>query len=120
MSDKSVLIINRSPPYGSCKPREALDIALTCSIFELPVSLLFLDDGVLQLIGNQQPEAIGQKNLQSVMASFPMYDIDKLYVSSSALRMHSLQLEDLSLPVQLINDETITELLNRHSTVLTF
>ncbi|MGH1461296.1 MAG: DsrE family protein, partial [Neptuniibacter sp.] len=77
MSTKSVLIINRTPPYGSSSPREALDVALTCSIFEQPVSLLFLGAGLFQLLNNQHTESIDQKNLESIMSSLPMYDIDQ-------------------------------------------
>lgn len=120
MSKKSVLILNRTGPYGSTKPREALDVALTCSIFEMPVSLLFLDDGVLQLLKNQNPEALRQKNLESILSSLPMYDIEKLYVSEEALMIHALAEENLSLPVTVINSEQMADLINNHDTVLTF
>ncbi len=120
MSKKSVLILNRTSPYGSSKPREALDIALTCSIFEMPVSLLFLDDGVLQLVKNQKPEALGQKNLESILSSLPMYDIENLYVSEEALLIHALTEEDLSLPVAVLNSDQIADQINNHNTVLTF
>ena len=47
MSDKkSVLILNQHAPYGTSNARDALDVALTCSIFEMPVSLAFLGDGL--------------------------------------------------------------------------
>lgn len=120
MSTKSVLIINRSGPYGNSKPRESLDIALTCSIFEMPVSLVFLDDAVLQLRKNQQPDQLNQKNLESMLASLPMYDIDKVYASSEALNTYGIELSDMSLPVEAINSTDLSELINNHDTVLTF
>ncbi len=119
-SRKSVLIINRTPPYGSCNARESLDIALTCSIFEMQVSILFLDDGIFQLLSGQQPEQIGYKNLQSLMASLPMYDIENIYVGKGALERHGLILEDLSVKATIADDTDITALINSHDTVLTF
>jgi len=121
MSDKkSVLIINRTAPYGSSNAREALDVALTCSIFEMPVSLLFTDDGVYQLINDQNPGAIAQKNLQALLSSLPMYDIDQIYISETSANDKGLDLSDLSLPAQVVNSTEIAKLIQSHDTVLTF
>ena len=45
---KSLLIITRRPP-AHLAAREALDLALAAAAFGVPVGLLFMDDGVLQL-----------------------------------------------------------------------
>ena len=120
MSTNSVLIINRTPPYGSSSPREALDVALTCSIFEQPVSILFLGAGIFQLLNNQNTESIGQKNLESIISSLPMYDIDQLYTTMGSLQTYNLTVKDLCLPVQIIEDADVSALINDHETVLTF
>ena len=46
---KSMLLISRQAPWSGPGAREALDIALAGGAFDLPLALLFLDDGVLQL-----------------------------------------------------------------------
>ena len=56
-SEKSFLIINRKAPYGSSAARDALDVALTVSVFEQPLKLLFMDDAVLQLLPEHNAEA---------------------------------------------------------------
>lgn len=117
---KSVLIINRTPPYGSSYARESLDIALTCSIFEMPVSLLFLSDGIFQLVKGQDPSGIEQKNLQSVLSSLPMYDIENIYVEQEALNSWALTTEELCLDSTVINNDEIQSLIASHDTVLTF
>ncbi|MEG2499197.1 heavy metal translocating P-type ATPase, partial [Brevundimonas sp.] len=43
--------------------REALDIVLAGGAFDLPIGLLFLDDGVLQLAAGQNARAVQQKDL---------------------------------------------------------
>ncbi len=117
---KSVLIVNRKPPYGSSSPREALDVALTCGIFEQPVSLLFLDDSIFQLLKEQQPGDISQKNLSANLSALPMYDIDQLFVCAKSLADHGLTCDDLILPVSLLQPSEIAPLFAKHDVVLTF
>ncbi|WP_027856081.1 sulfurtransferase complex subunit TusC [Marinobacterium jannaschii] len=117
---KSVLIVNRKAPYGSSAPREALDVALTCGVFEQPVSLLFLGDAVFQLLKAQQPDAIGQKNLASNLSALPMYDIDQLFVCAESLANNGLDPDDLILPVTLLEKDSVAPLFANHDVVLTF
>ncbi|WP_286238579.1 sulfurtransferase complex subunit TusC [Neptuniibacter halophilus] len=118
--NKSVLIINRSAPYGSSAARESLDVALTCSIFEMPVSLLFLSDGIFQLLQGQSPEALEQKKLEAMLSALPMYDIDQILVCREDFEQHGLSEAQLCLPVQLIDADQIASLIQKHDTVLTF
>ena len=61
---KSMLLISRQAPWSGPSAREALDIALAGGAFDLPLALLFLDDGVLQLCPTQQPALLQQKDLR--------------------------------------------------------
>ncbi|WP_432695224.1 sulfurtransferase complex subunit TusC [Marinobacterium sp. YM272] len=120
MSETSILIIVRSAPYGSSAAKDALDAALTCSVFETPVTLLFLDDGVYELLKGQQPDEIGQKNLNSLQQSLPLYDIERLCVSRRALTERGLTPEQLILPVESVNAKAVSALLSQHTHVLSF
>lgn len=117
---RSVLIHNQRAPYGSASAREALDVALTCSIFEMPVSLLFSGDGVYQLLKGQNGNAIEHKTLEAMLSALPMYDVDKIFVTSEDLQNFKLSTDDLVLPVKVIENSQLPELLKQHSTVLTF
>jgi len=117
---KSFLIINRKPPYGTSAARDALDVALTTSVFEQPLSLLYTDDGVFQLLPNHNPEAISQKNLSANLAMLEMYDIDQLYVSQRALSERGIDPQAIQLKVTLLNDEQIADLIRSHDHVLSF
>lgn len=121
MSDKkSVLILNQHAPYGTSNARDALDVALTCSIFEMPVSMAFLGDGLFQLIKSHNPEQTGHKNLESMLSALPMYDIDQIFVCTEDLEANALSESDLALPVQVVAQTELSDLLNNHDTVLTF
>ncbi|MBV1789911.1 sulfurtransferase complex subunit TusC [Marinobacterium sp. D7] len=118
MSTEGILVMTRSAPYGSSAARDALDVALTCSVFEQPVTLLFLDDGVFQLLKGQSPSVIGQKNLNAVQQSLPLYDIKRLCVSTSSLEQRGLRQDELILPVELVDDAALPALLAQHRHVL--
>ena len=120
MNKKRVLIINRKPPYGTANAREALDVALTCAIFEMPVSMLFLGDGLYQLLKNQSPELIKQKKHEAMISSLPMYDIDQLYVTENDLQARGLTSDDLTLPVAVLADSDLPELIAKQDRVMTF
>lgn len=120
MSKKSVLIISGQAPYGSAKPREALDVALTCSIFEMPVRLLFLGDGIYQLLKEQQAEAVEQKSLEAMLSALPMYDIEELYVTADELNSRGLSADQLALPVNVLDSNALSELMRHTDTTLTF
>lgn len=117
-SVKRFLLISKCPPYGSSVARDLIDIALTCSVFEQPVSLLFLGDGVLQLLPNQNPIQIGQKNLNSLQSSLALYDIESIYVDALALTFHGLTLDDLHLNAVLVKEDSLKALIREHDVVL--
>ncbi len=50
---KKLLFISRHAPYGSSLARDALDAVLASSAYDQQLSLLFMDDGVFQLLKNQ-------------------------------------------------------------------
>ncbi|SEF92582.1 sulfurtransferase complex subunit TusC [Marinobacterium lutimaris] len=120
MSVDSILILVRSAPYGSSAARDALDAALTCSVFEAPVTLLFMDDAVYQLLKGQSPAGIGQKNLNAIQQSLPLYDIDRLCVAQSAMAQRGLSEDQLALPVESVDAAQIAELMAEHTHVLSF
>jgi tRNA 2-thiouridine synthesizing protein C len=117
---KRVLIINQSPPYSTSKARESLDVALTCSIFEMPVSLAFIGDGVLQLLKGQDPSCLNMKKHEAMLTALPMYDIENIFVTQSALNSNGLSIEDLAISVKVIADKGLSDLIQQHDAVLTF
>ncbi|SEQ74986.1 tRNA 2-thiouridine synthesizing protein C [Amphritea atlantica] len=117
---KSFLIINRKAPYGSSAARDALDVALTISVFEQPLSLLFMGDGVLQLLPEHNASEIGQKNLSANLAMLEMYDIDRLYVCRQALEQRGICPADIRLNITLLDQNGITALIKQQDQVLSF
>ncbi|QBF26226.1 sulfurtransferase complex subunit TusC [Pseudomonas tructae] len=116
---KSLLIISRQAPWAGPSAREALDIALAGGAFDLPLAMLFLDDGVFQLAPSQQPAQVQQKNLAANLQALPMFGVEELFAASSSLHERGLAADTLSLPVQVLDDAALSALIDRFDQVVT-
>ncbi|MDR7024265.1 sulfurtransferase complex subunit TusC [Pseudomonas peli] len=116
---KSLLIICRQAPWSGPGAREALDIALAGGAFDLPIGLLFLDDGVFQLSSAQQPATLQQKDLSANLQALPMFGVEALYVSQRSLAERGLQDQPSSLDVERLDDSSISALIDRYDQVIT-
>jgi tRNA 2-thiouridine synthesizing protein C len=81
---KSLLIISRQAPWSGPGAREALDIVLAGGAFDLPIGLLFLDDGVFQLAAKQDAKALQQKDLSANLQALPMFGVEELFVCADS------------------------------------
>ena len=116
---KSLLLICRHAPWSGPTAREALDVALAGGAFDLPIALLFLDDGVFQLQGCQQAAAVEQKDLSANLQALPLFGVDALYVARADLALRGLDAAPLGLPATPLEDGELAALLNRHDLVIT-
>lgn len=121
MSDtKSFLIVNRRSPYQTHASKEAVDVALTCAVFNQPTRVLFMDDGVYQLVKQQDPSDIDQKNNAATFPMLEMYDVKSVYVEEVSLVERGLSEQDLMIPVEVISSAQVSELLESQQVVLGF
>ena len=63
MNAKRILFLLRSPPYAGPATYESLESLLVAAVFDQLVSVLFIDDGVYQLVRAQNPAAIGVRSV---------------------------------------------------------
>lgn len=114
MSDttgKRALVIIRHSPYGSSLGRAALDTALAMAAFEQPVDILFMGDGVAQLLPEQDSNAIGVKNIGKLLGSLPLYGIDFAYADSSSLQRFGLDPAKAPVPLKVLDGPAINALM---------
>jgi tRNA 2-thiouridine synthesizing protein C len=109
--NKSLLVVLRHSPYGSSLARAAVDTALAAAAFEQPVKLLFMGDGVLQLLPEQDSQGIGVKNIGRLLSSLPLYDIESVYVDAEAATRYAIELESTPVPAQLLDGAGMHQLL---------
>lgn len=116
---KSLLIVSRQAPWSGPCAREALDIALAGGAFDLPLGMLFLDDGIFQLAPAQQPATVQQKDLGANLQALPMFGVESLYASARSLQERGMQDAPLALPVEVLDDGGLTALFDRYDQVIT-
>ena len=114
---KKLLFIARSPPYGADRARALLDMALAASVFEQDIELLFLGDGVYQLLRGQDGGRIGGKTLGNIMQALELYGIDKPLLEAAALAQRSLRAEDLVIPAEALDAPAIRNLIAQSDVV---
>ncbi len=120
MTDKSLLLVFRHPPYGNGRARAGLDIALATAAFDQPVSLLFMDDGIWQLLPDQDPAAIGAKSTEKALASLPLYDIDSFHVDQHSLDARGLQAAELAGNIEPVPGDQLAAFMSGFDQVLLF
>jgi tRNA 2-thiouridine synthesizing protein C len=95
MASKKFLYVNRKAPHGSIYAQESLEVVLIGAAFEQDVTLAFIDDGVYQLMQNQDTSGIGTKNFAPTFRALGDYDVSQIYVERESLELRGLSKEDL-------------------------
>jgi tRNA 2-thiouridine synthesizing protein C len=117
---KEFMFVNRKAPYGTIYALESLEVVLITATFDQDVSLVFMDDGVYELAKGQQTKGIGIKNFSPSYRALEGYDIEKLYVDQASLDQRGLTEADLLVPVEVLNDQQMGELMAQQDVVLSF
>jgi len=92
---KKFMYVNRKAPYGTIYAWEALEVVLIGAAFEQDVSLAFVDDGVYQLIEDQDTSGLEMKNFSPTYSALGDYDVKKIYVEKESLEERGLSIDDL-------------------------
>lgn len=113
---KSLLVISRQAPWSGPSAREALDIVLAGGAFDLPIGLLFMDDGVFQLAPHQDAKAVQQKDLSANLQALGLFGIDDVFACSHSLAERGIT---AATTAEVLGDEDISRLIDRYDQVIT-
>jgi len=92
---KKFLYLNRKAPYGTIYAWESLEVVLIGAAFDQEVSVMFLDDGVYELVKGQNTTAIGMKNFSPTYRTLGDYEVKNIYVDRDSLEARGLSADDL-------------------------
>lgn len=115
---KSISFIFNKAPYGDQSGRELLDICLMCSAFEMPISVIFKDEGVLQLLDNQEPDVLSMKNHAKTFKALELYGVEKLLICKQSLEQQNIQPNQLMDIATLVDSENITQTIEESEFVI--
>ncbi len=117
---KKFMFVNRKAPYGTIYALESLEVVLITATFDQDVSLVFIDDGVYELVKGQQTKDIGIKNFSPSYRALDGYDVEKLYVDRHSLEQRGLSEKDLLVPVEVLDAQAMGSLMAQQDVILSF
>ena len=117
---KKFMYVNRKAPHGTVYALESLEVVLIGAAFEQDVSLVFMDDGVFEILKGQDASAIETKNFSNTYKALEMYDVEKLYVAKDSLEERGLTEDDLIVDVEVKTAAEIAALMEEQDVLLSF
>src|SRR4030066_831545 len=114
---KKFLYGNPKAPYGTIYALESLEVVLISAAFDQDVSLIFMDDGVYQIVKGQHTKAIDVKNFSPTYRALEGYDIEKLYVEKESLDQRGLTEADLLVDVQVMSSAETAKIMAEQGVV---
>ena len=119
MGDK-VAVLMRKAPYGSIYIAEGLRTIMGVAVFEMDISVVFVDDGVFALVKGQNPQALDMKPLGDAFPALTDMGASKFYAHDESLAARGLTPADLVLPVQVVTGAQVAQILEDAGKVLPF
>lgn len=116
---KKLLFVQSRAPHGSLFGQEGLDAILMGSAFA-QCSVLLLEDGVYQLVSDQDSRELGTKDYSVTYGALADYGVNDLFCSAVDLERRGLAAADLTVPVTVLDDAAIADLLQQHDVVFSF
>lgn len=117
---KKFLYVNRKAPYGTVYALESLEVVLIGAAFEQDVSVVFMDDGVFEIVKGQDTAGIEMKNFSPTYRALEMYDVEKLYVTKESLDARGLTEDDLLVDVTVMSAAELADLMEEQDVILSF
>jgi len=114
------MIVNHHPPHGTLHAWESLELALTAAAFDQEITIVFMGDGVCQLLTGQDPGQIGIRNFAPAFRTFEDYGVRHVCVEKDALARYGLDPVDLLINVDLVDTATLTGMMLEQDIILHF
>jgi tRNA 2-thiouridine synthesizing protein C len=116
----TVAIVMRKAPYGSVYTAEGFRTIMGIAVFEMDISVVFIDDGVYALLRDQDPSKLDMKPLGDGFPMLAEFDVKKFYVHNESLAERGLEPGDLVLDVEVVSGAEIARILETSGKVLPF
>lgn len=123
MKNYKLGILFTQPPFGTATSREGLDALLAASAFceEDEILICFINDGVFNLVHNQQSELILQKNHTATFKLIELYELSECFICEDSLKNRDLDPDKLIISeLSAIPQSAIFDKLKQAEKVLTF
>ncbi len=93
---------------------------LAASAYCEDIRVIFLGDGVYQLLKDQETQQILSKDYAPSFKLMELYDIESIYICECSMKERGLVLSDLLIDGQLLDSAALSNQLHDADKVLTF
>lgn len=117
---KRILLVVKSPPYGSVLATECFRIATAMIAMDVLPQILFIDDGVYCLPKEQNPEQAGLRSFHERLKT--LADLIGLHVAEHSLHRRNLKKTDLdeNYNLKTVSIREVTNLFLENETMMIF
>ena len=117
---KKICIISSHSPYGTTHVRDGIETLLVSASYDLAASLLVLGEGVLQLIDQQNPDVLPQKNCAAMLQAAELYGVEAIYACQEDLDQYGLTEADLQPRPTIVVRNEVPAMLQTFDHILNF
>lgn len=110
----SVLYLVRS--YPGILANETIDMVLVSGVFAQPTTVIFMDDGVFQLLEGK--DTINRKDTAKKWSALPTYEVENIFVHESSVRERNLETAELPNFVNLATDIEVKHMIRKADCVV--
>ena len=115
---KSVLIRMSKSPLNGLISGEQLETAMVAATFEQEVSILFIGDGVFNLLPDQATQEVKGYNIAKMLLALPTFEVNNLFVCERSLEHRQIGVSNLSKNAKVISFEEQRRLIETADVVL--
>lgn len=83
---KKVMVTVRKAPHGSIYVQEAIEVMFIFAAYDMDLSVVFLDDGVLALQTGQDTKDLGIKGFMASLGALVDWEVTKVYADRQSLK----------------------------------
>lgn len=83
---KKVMVTVRRAPHGSIYVQESVEVMFIFATYDMDLSVVFLDDGVLALQKGQDTKGLGIKGFMASLGALVDWEVTNVYVDRQSLK----------------------------------
>ena len=87
---KKVMVTVRKAPHGSIYVQEGIEVMFIFATYDMDLSVVFLDDGVLALQPGQDTKGLGIKGFMASLGALVDWEVTNVYVDRQSLKERNI------------------------------
>ena len=115
---KSILIRMSKSPSSGLTSGEQLETAMVAATFEQEVSILFVGDGIFNLLPAKETKEVRGYNIEKILLALPTFEVNDLFVCERSLEHRRIGISNLPKNAKVITFEDQRRLIKTTDAVL--